>query len=127
MRSPTGASAALLMAAREAEVTLLLSVPLALEYEAICHLPEHRKAAGLTASEAEIFIDAVIALAESVTTHFLWRPKLRDPSDEMVLETAINGGADALVSFSIRDYGPSPAEFGIRLMRPSEALRKIRP
>lgn len=127
MRSPTGASAALLMAAREAEVTLLLSVPLALEYEATCRLPEHRKAAGLTASEAEIFIDAVIALAEPVTTHFLWRPKLRDPSDEMVLETAINGGADALVSFSIRDYGPSPAEFGIRLMRPSEALRKIRP
>lgn len=126
MRSPTGASAALSVAAREARATLLLSVPLALEYEAACRRPEHREAADLTASEAEILIDAVIALAEPVTTHFLWRPRLRDPGDEMVLETAINGRAEVLVTFNLRDYGMTPAEFGIRLMRPSEALRKIR-
>ena len=41
-------------------------------------------------------------------SRFLWRPKLRDPSDEMVLEAAINGSADALVTFNRRDFGDTP-------------------
>jgi len=65
---------------------LLVSVPLALEYEAICSEAEHRLAAGLSEREVEIFVDAVVAMAEPVKTHFLWRPQLRDPGDEMVLE-----------------------------------------
>jgi putative PIN family toxin of toxin-antitoxin system len=92
MRSPSGASAAIIQAARRGKVALLLSVPLALEYEAVCAKAEHRLAAGLSQRQAGIFVDAVIALAPPVEPHFLWRPQLRDPNDEMVLEVAINGG-----------------------------------
>jgi len=91
MRSPDGASAAILREARQGKVTPLVSVPLALEYEAICSRVEHRLAAGLSESEVQIFLDAVVAMAEPVETHFLWRPQLRDPGDEMVLEAAVNG------------------------------------
>ena len=96
LRSPAGASAAPLGAARKGRVTLLASVALALEYEAVCDQAEHRLAAGLLQKEVEIFLAAVIAMAEPVETHFLWRPQLRDPGDEMVLEAAGNGRADAL-------------------------------
>lgn len=58
--------------------------------------PEHRLAAGLSEAQVQVFADAVLAMAEPVQTHFLWRPQLRDPGDEMVLEAAINGRADAL-------------------------------
>jgi predicted nucleic acid-binding protein len=75
---------------------LLVSVPLALEHEAICSEGEYRLAAGLGEREVEIFVDAVVAMAEPVKTHFLWKPQLRDPGDEMVLEMAVNGRADAL-------------------------------
>jgi hypothetical protein len=78
MRSPSGASAWLLRAARRREVTVLLNVALALEYEAICGRAEHRLAAGLDAHDVGIFLDAVIAMAEPVETHFMWRPQLRD-------------------------------------------------
>ncbi len=81
MRSPTGASAAILKAARVGKVQLLLSVPLAMEYEAICMHAEHQLASGLSDKEISIFLDAVIAMAEPVETHFLWRPQLRDPGD----------------------------------------------
>jgi predicted nucleic acid-binding protein len=126
MRSPTGASAALLMAARRSELTMLANVALALEYEAICQLAEHRLAAGLNLDQVGIFIDAVLAMVEPVETHFLWRPQLRDPADEFVLEAAVNGQAAAIVTFNRRDFGVVPARFGIDLLTPGEAIRRIR-
>jgi putative PIN family toxin of toxin-antitoxin system len=125
MRSPGGASAEILRAVRREKVELLLSVPLAMEYEAVCLRPEHQIAAGLSEQEVHIFVDAVIAMAEPVKIHFLWRPQLRDPSDEMVLETAVNGRADLLVTFNARDYGTVPARFGIQVTTPHRAMERI--
>jgi putative PIN family toxin of toxin-antitoxin system len=126
MRSPGGASAAILRAVREGRVTLLISVPLAMEYEAVCSEAEHQLAAGLNEREVDIFLDAVLAMAEPVKVHFLWRPQLRDPGDEMVLETAVNGQADALVTFNVRDFGDVPERFGIEVMIPREAIWRVR-
>lgn len=125
MRSPSGASAAILMAALEKRVTLLANVPLVFEYEATCSVKAHRVAAGLNETEIRVFLDAVAALIEPVTTYFLWRPQLRDPSDEMVLEAAVNGHADAIVTFNIRDYGAVPGEFGVDVLQPRDALRRL--
>lgn len=126
MRSPGGASAAIFRAAQHGRVTLLVSVPLGMEYEAVCSESEHRLAAGLSEREVETFLDALLAMAEPVKTHFLWRPQLRDPGDEMVLEAAVNGRADALVTFNVRNFGTVPARFGIELIIPREAIARIR-
>jgi putative PIN family toxin of toxin-antitoxin system len=126
MRSPSGASAALLQAARRREITPLANVALALEYEATCRLPEHRLAAGLTAAQVLVFVDAVIAMVEPVETHYLWRPQLRDPGDELVLEAAVNGQAEAIVTFNKRDFGAVPARFDVAVLIPAEAIRRIR-
>ena len=126
MRSPTGASAAIVRAVRQRWATLLLSVPLALEYEAVCRRSEHRMEAGLSERQVEIFLDAIIAMAEPVPTHFLWRPQLRDPNDEMVLEAAVNGRAEALVTFNVRDYGTAASQFGVEVLLPREAIARIR-
>lgn len=125
MRSPAGASAAILMAALEKQVALLANVPLVIEYEATCNLAEHREAAGLSKDEVRQFLDAVVAMMEPVETHFLWRPRLRDPADEMVLEAAVNGHASAIVTFNLRDYGNAAHDFGIEVLRPRDALRRI--
>jgi putative PIN family toxin of toxin-antitoxin system len=125
MRSPSGASAAILRAARLERATLLMSVSLALEYEAVCSRVEHQLAAGLSEREVSIFVNAVIAMAEPVETHFLWRPQLRDTGDEMVLEAAVNGRADALVTFNQRDFGNAPGRFGVELLLPREAIARI--
>ncbi|UYN96683.1 MAG: putative toxin-antitoxin system toxin component, PIN family [Enhydrobacter sp.] len=126
MRSPRGASAALLLDALAGRLTLLLGVALAIEYEATCMLAEHRLAAGLSEKEVGVFLDAIVALAEPVESHFLWRPSLRDPADEMVLETAVSGRAEAIVTFNLRDFGIAPRRFGIEILRPAEAMRRIR-
>lgn len=126
MRSPTGASAAILTAARRGQVTLLANVALALEYEAICQRPEHAAAAGLTPREVGIFLDAVIGMVEPVESHFMWRPQLRDPADELVLEAAANGRAAAIVTFNQRDFGAVPLQFGVEVLTPAAALLRIR-
>lgn len=125
LRSPKGASAALLDCAFHQAFTPLVSVTLAFEYEAVCSHPRQRIASGLDESEVGIFISALCAVAEPVTARFLWRPQLKDPADEMVLETAINGQADGLVTFNQRDFGDVPARFGITLFSPREALKRI--
>lgn len=125
MRSPRGASAALLRTAQSARVTILLGVALAVEYEAVCHEPEHQIAAGLSQKEVNQFVTAVIALAEPITIHYLWRPKLRDPNDEMVLEVAVNGQADAIVTFNKKDYGSVAKEFNVEVLLPAQIIKRI--
>ncbi|MEO8596266.1 MAG: putative toxin-antitoxin system toxin component, PIN family [Candidatus Solibacter sp.] len=127
MRSPSGASAAIVRAVYRKKAVLLLSVPLALEYEAVCRRPVHRLEAGLSVRDIEKFLDAIVALAEAVPTHFLWRPQLRDPNDEMVLEAAVNGGADILVTFNVRDYGTAAGRFGVEVLLPRNAIARMKP
>ena len=126
MRSPHGASAGLLMEARQGTITMLANVGLALEYEATCRLAEHRLAAGLDQDQVGIFVDAILAMVEPVETHYLWRPQLRDAADEFVLEAAVNGQAAALVTFNLRDFGTAPANFGIEVLKPGDLLRRVR-
>ena len=104
---------------------MMVNVALALEYEATCRRAEHGVAAGLNPAEVGIFIDAVIAMADPVETHFLWRPQLRDPDDELVLEAAVNGRADAIVTFNRKDYGEIPMKFGVEVIAPVDALRRL--
>jgi predicted nucleic acid-binding protein len=72
-------------------------------------------------------LDGLVRLAEPGEVHVRWRPLLRDPGDEMVLEAAVNGRADALVTFNRRDYGAAPGRFGIEILRPADVLRRMLP
>ncbi len=77
---------------------------------------------GLSQQQVGISLDAVLAMADPVETHFMWRPQLRDPGDELVLEAAVNGQAAAIVTFNRRDFGDTPAMFGIEVLSPAEML-----
>lgn len=123
LRSPAGASAELLRRLRARHGELLLSVPLLLEYEAICCLPKHLQASGLSQMEVVQVLDVLVAIATPVEIRFLWRPQLRDAADEMVLETAANGMADMIVTFNDRDFRPASAAFGLAVEAPGAALQ----
>jgi predicted nucleic acid-binding protein len=88
----------LLAALHGGGVTLFVSVPLLIEYEAVTTRLEHLNAAGLTAAEIGSLLDAVAAVADQVRLAFLWRPLLPDIDDDMVLETAVNGRVDGIVT-----------------------------
>ena len=126
IRSPAGASAALLILLLNRRATMLLSVALALEYESTALRAEHLYAAKATEADVTNLIDAIINVIEPVEVHYQWRPQLSDAGDEMVLETAVNGRADAIVTFNRRHFGEIPSRFGIEVLSPAAALERIR-
>lgn len=126
IRSRTGASAALIGAVLRGEYRIAMSIGMAIEYEAVATRMEHLAAGGMTERDVGIVIDALISVAMPVVPHFRWRPQLRDPNDEMVLEAAANAGGSAIVTFNRRDFIPAAATFGIDLLLPREALEMKR-
>src|SRR5580700_6328765 len=117
-RSGSGASRRLLEMALAREFEGLLSVPLIFEYEAVLTRPEHLLASGASAEDVGDVLDGLAAAGRRTRLAFRWRPALPDPNDDMVLETAVNGQAHAIVTFNERDFNPVAARFGCRVMRP---------
>ena len=124
LRSPAGASAALLRLFDDGIGTLLLSVALTLEYEATCLRAEQRSVTGLSERDVDDFINGLVGISEPVEMHFRLRPVLPDPADEMVLETAVNGRAEGLVTFNRRHFAAA-VDFGIEILSPREVLRRM--
>jgi putative PIN family toxin of toxin-antitoxin system len=126
LHSDRGASRQLLLAALSRQFELLLSVPLMLEYEAVLTSPEHLAARGLSSTEVMRVLDDLASVARPVRLAFRWRPRLSDPDDDMVLETAINGSASAVVTFNQRDFVSGTIGFRCAMIPPATALQQIR-
>ena len=122
LRSAEGASYKLLMALDDPRLRFYLSVTLVLEYEAAIKRP----ATGirLSAVDKDSILDYLCQLGVHQKVHFLWRPFLKDPSDDMVLELAVAAGADRIVTFNQADF-KGIEKFGIRAVKPQEILKLL--
>ena len=126
LRTRRGAANAVLRLVAQRRLVALATAPLFLEYEDVLKRPEQQLVHGLTAEAVDRFLGELAALLEPVEIHFQWRPQARDPSDEMVLEAAINGSADALVTYNVADFRSAGERFGIPIVRPADVLRKVK-
>jgi len=122
LRSRLGASAALLKEIDANRVVLVASPALFLEYEAVLKREEH----GLPAQFVDGFLAELALCISPVEIRFVWRPQLRDADDEMVLEAAINGQAEAIVTHNGRDFERATERFGIEVLSPAELLERLR-
>ena len=126
LRSRIGASNQVLVAVAEGRCVPLVTTALFLEYEAVLLRPEQQLATGLNPSDIEGFLAALASAAEPVEVSFLWRPQLRDPADEFVLEAAVNGRAAAIVTHNVTDFRASAQRFGVATLTPAEFLKELR-
>ncbi|WP_245624495.1 putative toxin-antitoxin system toxin component, PIN family [Belnapia moabensis] len=124
--SAAGASRRLLLAALDGELRLLLSTPLILEYEAVLTRVSVLEMTGISAEEVLAVLDEVASICVPVAFDFRVRPGARDPDDDLVLETAVNGGADVIATFNLADLRDGAARFGIPVERPADVLRRMR-
>ncbi len=113
--SANGASYQLLRRMRIGLIRPCLSVTLAMEYEAV--LAAKRVDLQLTQDELSGFLGYVVSIAEHVKIHYLWRPGLRDPGDDMVLETAVAAGVKFIITHNIKDF-TGVDRFGIQVVTP---------
>ena len=126
LRTQLGAGNAVLRLVAQRHLVMLATPPLFLEYEDVLKRPEHRLAHGLSLDAIDEFLAELAALVEPVEVHFQWRPQLRDPNDEMVLEAGINGHANALVTYNVRDFDGTAERFRIPVLTPPEFLKRVR-
>jgi putative PIN family toxin of toxin-antitoxin system len=120
-RNAKGPSFALVQHIRYARARMLCSPALFLEYESVLKRPTQLQASGLTADDVDGILNELARFIEPVTTHYQWRPQLRDPADEMVLEAAVNGQVQAIVTYNLRDFVPAKL-FGIPVINPQQAF-----
>lgn len=124
-RSRRGASNLLLQRVAHGVIRPLVTTALFLEYEDVLLRPEHRLVTGMSEKDVEHALAALASAAEPVEVHFRWRPQLRDPADELVLEAAVNGRADALATHNVRHFETAAERFQLRVLTPQQCLQEI--
>ncbi|GAB6042938.1 putative toxin-antitoxin system toxin component, PIN family [Endothiovibrio diazotrophicus] len=124
VRSRRGASFALVSAIPQGRFRVALSVSLYLEWQAVLSRKENLPP-GRSAGEARDFLRYLAALAHQQPVHFLWRPTLRDPDDDMLLELAVASGSRFIITHNVRDFREA-GRFGVEPITPRDFLRRLR-
>lgn len=123
-RSRDGASFELVSSIPSDRFEICLSVALYLEWQDVLTRPEHL-APGRTAEEALEFVRFLGAAAWLQPIYFLWRPYLRDPGDDMILELALAAGCRYIVTHNVRHFAGSE-KLGIEPVTPGELMRLLK-
>lgn len=123
--SGAGASRRLLLAVLTGRIAAIASTALMLEYEDVLLRPETLEQAGVPAQDALAFLDGLCAVCRPVTVRVRWRPQSPDSGDDLVIDAAVNGLADAIATFNLRDLRAPAARFGIAAELPADLLRRI--
>jgi putative PIN family toxin of toxin-antitoxin system len=119
LRSRTGASYRVLSLLGQKGFTPVVTVPLVIEYEKT--LCEPRVGIPFSANEIKRYLNYFCSVSERRVVHFLWRPHLRDHKDDMVLEAAVNGQCQYIVTFNVADFAGAD-RFAVEPVRPREFL-----
>ncbi len=124
IRSPGGASAEIVRQAIDGRIRVACSVPLFLEYEAVLLRAEHLAAAQASAKDIGNVLDVLAGVVDKVEIQFLWRPQLRDPNDDLVLELAVNaqglGKPVSILTFNQKDFLPQASTWRVEVLTPRE-------
>lgn len=123
-KSRLGASFHLLSSLPHQDFEIAISVALYTEWQAVLTRPEHIPR-NSTAENALAFLRYLASVAHLQDVHFLWRPFLRDPDDDMVLECAVASGSQFIVTHNVKDFKRAP-ELKVRAVTSSEFLTLLR-
>lgn len=121
--SSLGASYKILRLIDSGNIVPVLSTPLLFEYEDV--LFRKQSDLGIPDHQIDTILDNICALGEFQKIHFLWRPYLKDPKDDHVLEVAVASQTKTILTFNLKDF-KGVKKFGIRTLNPGKILEEIK-
>jgi putative PIN family toxin of toxin-antitoxin system len=125
VRSSAGAAGAVVQMVFREEVVLLMDLKIGLEYRDVALRPEHLMASALSEREVLELIEALEAFAEPVEVISKTRPLSPDPNDDMVLDLAMNGRAEAVVTYNTKHFMAVGEQVGISILTPAQFLEEM--
>lgn len=123
MRSRQGASQRLLRMLPSPRFTPALSVALYMEWQSVLVRPEHWPL-GAREERVRAFLRYLASVCHLQEIHYLWRPFLRDPDDDMVLECAVASGNRFIVTHNVRDFQRAES-LGVHAVTPGQFLHDL--
>jgi len=126
IRSSDGAAGELMRMVFRRRITPLMDLKLGLEYRDVALRPAHLQVSALSESEVLELIEALEAFAEPVNVTYKPRPLSSDPNDDLVLDVALNGEAEFIVTNNKKHFVPIANRFGIQVLSPAEMLFRLK-
>lgn len=123
LRSRRGSSFELIKLIGTNQFEIVSSTAIFFEYESVLH--REGLFVGFNHSQIDDFLDYLASVIEWQKIYFLWRPKLKDPKDDMVLEVAVNASVDYIVTWNIKDF-KNRNPFQLEVITPQEFLTQLR-
>jgi putative PIN family toxin of toxin-antitoxin system len=123
-RSRNGASRQLFAELTQRRFIVIATPACFLEYEEVLSRPEQAGIHGYSTPDIDKFLNALARYTELVQVNYTYRPQLRDPDDEFILEAAINGFADIIATFNVNDFLPEASHFGIEVLPPGRIIKE---
>lgn len=120
LRSRLGSAFRLLERIGKSDFEIAISVPLLMEYEDVLH-----RATALAPQDIRLLLGFWCSVCHRQKIFFLWRPQLRDPKDDMVLELAVASRAKVIVTYNLRDFAGAES-FGIEALSPKDFLDRLK-
>jgi len=124
LRSDMGASYALISKIPSQKFQFFISVPLYTEYQDVLTRKEHMTGSS-TCEEIYAFLRYFCKVAHRRKIFYLWRPWLKDPKDDMVLELAVASKSEYIITYNLKDFS-NIHKFGIEALTPKQFLSIIR-
>ena len=124
MKSSRGASYQLLARIPSPDFQPALSIALYTEWRAVLSRPEHLPA-NINPEQMQRFLRYLMSVSHLQDIHYLWRPFLRDPDDDMVLECAVASSSPYIITHNVRDFQRSNA-LGVTALSPADFLKILK-
>ena len=121
--SSEGASYQILRAIERGQIKIILSTPLLFEYEDI--LSRRKSELGLSERQIEAILDNLCRLSDHQEIYYLWRPFLKDPKDDHILEVAVASQTKTIGTHNTKDFSGID-KFEIRPKTPGQLLEEIK-
>lgn len=134
LRSTTGPSFKILEAIIEGKFEITANAALALEYEEVLSRPDHRAAHWCNDKQFKALLDVIMARLVYAPAYWRLRPVYERPdraarppdeNDQMVVEAAVNAGADVIVTGNVKDIAPAAERYGVETLSPTEFLARF--
>lgn len=128
LMSPDNACREVLRMAFDGRLRPLIGNALYAEYESVLARDYLFQGCPFDADKRNMFLDDVLSVCSWVEIHYLWRPNLRDEGDNHVLELALSGGAEVVITQNLKDFRAGDLQMmnNIRFLHPRECLALVR-